>query len=82
MGKYDKGVPWYTKGVAHIPIHFPTDDIKCGYCPFCYADSLGRPKCRLTGSLIYSTAIISDDCPIEFEVNEEGVMNDGFDGEV
>lgn len=77
MGKYDSGVPYYTKGVAHISVFFPTDDIKCKYCPWCYADSIGRPKCRLTGSLIFSTEMISDDCPIEFEVNEEGVIDNG-----
>ena len=76
-GKYDGGVPWYTKGVAHIPIHFPTDDIKCLYCPFCYADSIGRARCRLTGSLLYSTQLLSDDCPIIFEANEEGVIENG-----
>ncbi len=75
--KYDGGVPWYTSGVAHVPIHFPTDDIKCGYCHFCYADSIDRPRCRLTGKLVYSMETISDDCPIEFEVNEEGVIGNG-----
>ena len=75
--KYDGGVPWYTSGVAHIPIHFPTDDIKCGYCQFCRDDNMGRLWCRLTGKMLYSLEIISDDCPIEFEVNEEGVLKDG-----
>lgn len=79
MGKYDSGVPYYTKGVAHISVFFPTDDIKCKYCPWCYADSIGRPKCRLTGSMLFGLETIADDCPIEFEVNEEGVIDNGFD---
>lgn len=69
--KYDNGIPWYTVGVAHVAISFPTDDVKCGYCPHCRDDSMGRFWCRLTNSLVYSLETIADNCPIEFDEKEE-----------
>ncbi len=67
MGRFDKGVGWYTTGKAIITINFPEDAVACFYCPYCRADNMDRRWCRLTGELIYTKDTISDSCPIVFE---------------
>ncbi|MBQ4556546.1 MAG: hypothetical protein IJA60_02735 [Clostridia bacterium] len=72
MGKFDKGITWYTTAIAHIPVHFPEDDVKCKWCPHLRADEANsRHFCRLTGNVVYSIEIIADDCPLEFEENKD-----------
>ena len=73
MAKFDKGVLWFTSGIAKVPIHFPEAEIKCQYCPFCRSESeLQRYWCRLTNDMIYNpSAGILESCPIEFVITKE-----------
>lgn len=70
MSKQANGVPWYTSGVAHVPIHFPEDKVCCFNCiPFCrYEEAFRRYSCRATGEqLLYPGTTIGAQCPIQFK---------------
>ena len=69
MGKFDNGVSYYTDGFAIIPVHFPEDEVKCKWCPFCRAESeLGRYWCRLVNRQVYEPKMdgLPEFCPIQF----------------
>lgn len=73
MASRTNGVPWYTSGVAHVPIHFPEDKVCCSNCvPFCrYEEAFRRYSCRATGEqLLYPNTTVGLQCPIQF-IKEE-----------
>ena len=73
MARFDNGILWYTTAIAHIAVHFPEDDIKCRWCPHLRSDEAnGRHFCRLTSDIVYSTEIIAETCPLEFEEKRDG----------
>ena len=45
--KYENGVPWYTTGTAHIRVHFPCDDVKCGLCQLFRKQDTGKRIIRV-----------------------------------
>lgn len=74
--QFDKGVRFYTSGIASVSINFPEDDISCHWCPHCRSESdLLRHWCRLTNNMIYNPYVIGlpETCPIKFE---KGVVID------
>ena len=67
---FDKGIDYYTEGVAEINVYFPEDDIRCVWCPFCRSEAdFGRYWCRLTNRMVYSPtcADLPDFCPITIQ---------------
>ena len=65
MGRFDKGVRWYTVAECEIQVNFPEDDVKCRWCPFVkHYDGLNRDKCGLTDEILISTEIIGQRCPL------------------
>ena len=65
MGRFDKGVSYYTIGECEIQVNFPEDDVKCHWCPFLkHYDGLNRDKCGLTDEILVSTEIIGMKCPL------------------
>lgn len=73
MARFDKGVKWYTSGIAHVSVHFPEDAVCCKYCSFCRAESeLGRYWCRLLNSMVYApNSGVLENCPIVLGENKE-----------
>lgn len=68
MSRFDVGVKWYTTGTITVPVHFPEDDIRCKWCKYLRADVNGeRYKCTITNEILYTTATVGNDCPIEFK---------------
>ena len=70
MGRFDKGIAYYTEGEAKIKIYFPEDVVCCHYCPHCRCEQeLKRYWCRLTNEMIYDpfSPYRGKKCPIEFE---------------
>jgi hypothetical protein len=73
MGRFDRGVQWYTQGVAKIPVSFPEDAVCCQWCPFLRADSGGmRYRCMLTDNIIYSIGTRGESCPVVIEEDDNG----------
>lgn len=67
---FEKGVSYYTKGVASVEVVFPENAVCCQYCSFCYAEeSLKRHKCRLTGEIITNPYSLyrGAKCPVVFK---------------
>ena len=65
MGKFDRGVSFYTVAECEIQVHFPENDVKCQWCPFCkHYDGIGRDKCGLTDEILFSREIIGRKCPL------------------
>ena len=65
MGKFDKGVMFYTFAEATIQIGFPEDEVKCKWCPFIkHYDSLDRDKCGLTEDILFTREIRGHNCPL------------------
>ena len=65
MGRFDRGVAWYTRGHIELECTFPEDAICCRYCPFLRADANGaRYKCCITGDILYGVDAVGDRCPI------------------
>jgi len=55
MNEFKNGVNWYAIYAINpekCNVKFPEGKISCGRCEQAYADSLGRPKCRLAQRLI------------------------------
>lgn len=74
MPKFDNGVKYYTIGVAHVPVHFPENEVKCKYCAFCRAETeLSRYWCRLVNRMVYSPNMpgLPEFCPIELNETKE-----------
>lgn len=73
MGKFDKGVGWYTKGIASVPVNFPEDEVCCKWCPFCWTESgLNRYRCRLTNEILYFPNYgLGDKCPVVLNEKNE-----------
>lgn len=67
MKRFDKGVRYYTEATVKATVHFPEDAVCCGYCEFCYSDSVGRLWCRLTKGQLFSTEYVDGNCPLEFK---------------
>ena len=72
MGKFDKGVRYYTS--ASYTVHFPEDDCCCKWCPMMGVEmASGRHYCRVSGEiLLASDTMIGHDCPLKFEEVENG----------
>ena len=67
MGRFDRGISYYTKGTAHINIYFPEDEVKCKYCQYLrYIEGIGH-RYKLTEDIVYSIETRNDGCPIIFE---------------
>lgn len=65
MGRFDKGVSYYTFADLSIQIGFPEDEVKCKWCRFIrHYDSLDRDKCSLTEEILYSKEIRGIHCPL------------------
>lgn len=65
MGKFDKGVLYYTFAEYTIQIGFPEDEVKCKWCKFLrHYDGLNRDKCGLTEDILYSTELRGLNCPL------------------
>lgn len=74
MGRFDKGVKFYTVAECEIQVNFPEDAVMCQYCPFIrHYDGLNRDKCSLTEEILVSREIIGMKCPLTIlnEVNTE-----------
>lgn len=70
MGRFDKGVSYYTMMELTMEIGFPEDEVKCKWCRFLkHYDSMNRDKCGLTDDILYSTETIGHNCPLRF-INE------------
>lgn len=65
---FEKGVSYYTRGVAEVKVAFPEDQVTCYWCRFCRKDDLGRCWCRLTNELLH-TPISSrgEECPVQMK---------------
>lgn len=62
---FEKGCTAYTRGIAHVEVWFPGEEIKCYWCRFCRKDDMGRHWCRLTNEMIYDPQSgRGDECPI------------------
>lgn len=69
---FERGVKFYTKGIAVVEIHFPESEVKCTWCRFCRKDDMGRHWCRLTNEMIYNPAAgLGEECPIVFKENDD-----------
>ena len=65
MGRFDKGVSYYTFADLSIQFGFPEDEVKCKWCRFIrHYDSLDRDKCALTEEILYSKEIRGIHCPL------------------
>lgn len=71
MGRFDKGVSYYTSGT--LVVNFPEDDVKCKWCPLMGTEmASGRVYCRRTGELLIAPdAMIGHNCPLNFRNEEE-----------
>lgn len=51
--RFEKGVSYYTRGIAYVTVSFPEDAVCCGYCSFCRPEpELKRFWCRLTNEML------------------------------
>ena len=65
MGRFDKGVKYYTVAEVELQVNFPEDAVCCQYCPFIrHYDGLNRDKCSLTEEILVSREIIGHKCPL------------------
>lgn len=65
MGRFDKGVSYYTTAEVTLQVNFPEDDIKCKWCPMLkHYDSMDRDRCQLTNEILVSREIIGSKCPL------------------
>ena len=65
MGRFDKGVSYYTTAEVTIEVSFPEDEIKCKWCPLLkHYDSIDRDRCQLTDEILVSREIIGSRCPL------------------
>lgn len=74
MGRFDRGVSYYTFADLSMQIGFPEDEVKCKWCRFLkHYDSMNRDKCGLTDDILYSTELIGHNCPLVIlnQVNAE-----------
>lgn len=71
MGCFDKGVRFYTHGVATVEVTFPEESVMCRYCRFLRADANGaRHKCVLTDEILLKLDAIGLACPVQFKEDE------------
>jgi hypothetical protein len=74
MGRFDRGVRYYTKAELTMTIGFPEDDIRCQWCPMLsWNDSLKIGRCRATDKVIYSPFWLSPDCPLIFKESDNEI---------
>lgn len=65
MGKFDRGVSYYTIADLSMQISFPEDEVKCKWCRFIkHYDGMNRDKCGLTDDILYSTELRGLNCPL------------------
>ncbi len=65
MGRFDKGVKFYTIASCEIQVNFPEDAVQCQYCPFVrHNDGLNRDRCSLTEEILVSREITGFKCPL------------------
>ena len=65
MGKFDKGVRFYTFAETTIQIGFPEDEVKCKWCKFLkHYDNLDRDRCVLTEDILYTRELRGLNCPL------------------
>lgn len=66
MGRFDKGVGWYTICNLDINVSFPEDEVKCKFCRFLkHYDNLDRDKCGLTEEIIFTREFVGHYCPLK-----------------
>ena len=64
MGRFDKGVSYYTFAEANIQMAFPEDEVKCKWCKFVrHYDGLNRDKCPFTDEVLVSLELVGWHCP-------------------
>ena len=72
----NRAIEYYTIGkLSKKEVGFPKDEIWCKNCEFLYADSMNRPRCRMSGRLVFEPYNRLDDCPIEFDGTIRGNKN-------
>ncbi len=65
MGRFDKGIGYYTTCNLNLDVSFPEDEVKCKWCPFItHYDSIDRDRCTLTSEILYSREYIGQKCPL------------------
>ena len=73
MGRFDKGVSYYTDAEVTLQVHFPEDEVKCKWCPFIkHYDSMDRDRCSLTNEILISKEIIGCNCPLVISTKDKG----------
>ena len=65
MGRFDKGVTFYTFAEVTVQLAFPEDEVKCKWCPFLkHYDGIDRDRCERTNEIIFSREFIGMKCPL------------------
>ncbi len=79
MAKFENGIRFYTTATAIVTVHFPENEVKCAYCPWCRSENeLKRFWCRINNEMIYDPflPILPKRCPLRFEADENGVLKE------
>lgn len=65
MGKFDRGVSYYTIADLSMQISFPESEVSCKWCRFLkHYDGIDRDKCGLTDDILYSRELRGINCPL------------------
>lgn len=76
MGRFDKGVSYYTIADLSMQISFPEDSVCCKWCRFLrHYDGIDRDKCALTEDILYSRELRGINCPLV-------IINDVSEGDL
>lgn len=70
--QFERGVKYYTPGVATVHVSFPEDTVCCRYCEFLRADANGaRHKCVLTDEILLRLDGVGGMCPVAINAKED-----------
>lgn len=67
---YENGVDWYTKGIATVPVYYPSGNADCRHCSFIGTNkTLDIAYCKFTGEYIERNMLNKRgaQCPVVFE---------------
>lgn len=68
MGKFDRGISYYTSAELNTLVFFPEGELACKYCPFLsWNDRLNIGRCKVTDKILYTPEFIPNYCPLEFK---------------
>ena len=68
MSRFESGIQYYTR--AKTDIYFPESRVCCEYCPL--LETYSRKQCRRTGEYIADARTIGYNCPLDFDIEEDG----------